>query len=369
MTRWLGPVSVSRDSDVSRLPALPAASIRRWPYALLGAAVGAAAVIAAQQLLDSGSPQAVATEEVALATAEVTTGDLLEEVDWDGEIAYSDTTTLTGTGGVVTSSRPVGTVVEPGESIVEIDAEPVVLLTGSIPAYRTMSRDVVGPDVLVLEQNLTELGYDSDGTVTVDETFTYYTELMVERWQDDIGAEVTGVVDPDQILVMDGAVVLLTEPTVGSSAVGPVVTLARQSDLGITVPVAVADADEFNPGDAVIVLLADESELAGTVAVVGTDITTDQGGSTVDISIEVDGGTEGLVEGPVVVRSIGEEIRDAIVVPTRALVALAEGGFAVEKVDGGEAQLVGIEIGAFDDGLVEVVAGDLVPGDLVVVPQ
>ena len=67
---------------------------------------------------------------------------------------------------------------------------------------------------------------------------------------------------------------------------------------------------------------------------------------------------------------IGEEVRGATVVPVRALLALAEGGFAVEKViDGEQTRLIGVELGAFDDGMVEIVSGAIAPGDDVVVPQ
>ncbi len=66
----------------------------------------------------------------------------------------------------------------------------------------------------------------------------------------------------------------------------------------------------------------------------------------------------------------GEVVADAVVVPTRALVALEEGGFAVQKATvSGDMELVGVEIGTFDDGLVQITAGDLVPGDQVVVPR
>ena len=165
-------------------------------------------------------------------------------------------------------------------------------------------------------------------------------------------------------------VVTLDAPTVGASATGLLLNLAPKSELVVTVPVAVSDSDEWAVGDSVTVVLADESEWGGFVRSIGTELTTDQNGSTIDVSVELGGDTTGLLEGPVTVRTVGEEILGAIVVPTRALVALSEGGFAVEVTnDDGTAQLVSIEIGAFDDGLVELTVGDVRPGDLVVVPQ
>ena len=57
-----------------------------------------------------------------------------------------------------------------------------------------------------------------------------------------------------------------------------------------------------------------------------------------------------------------------LAVPVEALLALAEGGYAVEVSDGdGTTHLVGVELGVFADGLVEI-TGDVEAGDQVVVP-
>ena len=56
-----------------------------------------------------------------------------------------------------------------------------------------------------------------------------------------------------------------------------------------------------------------------------------------------------------------------LVVPIRALVALAEGGYAVEKVSGATTQLVAVVPGAFGDGIVEITGDGIAEGDSVVV--
>jgi multidrug efflux pump subunit AcrA (membrane-fusion protein) len=64
-------------------------------------------------------------------------------------------------------------------------------------------------------------------------------------------------------------------------------------------------------------------------------------------------------------------VRDALVVPVNALLALASGGFAVEVVGAnGKHVLVPVTTGLFDDsdGLVQV-TGNLTPGQRVVVPS
>ena len=60
---------------------------------------------------------------------------------------------------------------------------------------------------------------------------------------------------------------------------------------------------------------------------------------------------------------------DVLAVPVDALLALAEGGYAVELVTGaGRSDLVAVELGAFADGWVEV-TGDIAEGDEVEVPE
>lgn len=55
-----------------------------------------------------------------------------------------------------------------------------------------------------------------------------------------------------------------------------------------------------------------------------------------------------------------------LAVPVEAVLALAEGGYALEVADEtGATHLVRVELGVFADGMVEV-RGDLTPGDQVV---
>ena len=65
-------------------------------------------------------------------------------------------------------------------------------------------------------------------------------------------------------------------------------------------------------------------------------------------------------------------VRNALVVPVNALLALAGGGYAVELAEaGGTHRLVGVEVGLFDDaeGLVQVTGAGLAAGQRVVVPR
>jgi hypothetical protein len=59
---------------------------------------------------------------------------------------------------------------------------------------------------------------------------------------------------------------------------------------------------------------------------------------------------------------------DALTVPVGALLAVAGGGYVVERVTAGGIDRVAVEPGQFADGLVEV-TGDITEGDEVVVPS
>ena len=75
------------------------------------------------------------------------------------------------------------------------------------------------------------------------------------------------------------------------------------------------------------------------------------------------------LEAPVDVEIVTDRAEDVLAVPVAALVALAEGGYAVEvDTGGGTVRLVSIETGFYADGLVEVTSSGLEPGDRVVVP-
>jgi hypothetical protein len=64
-------------------------------------------------------------------------------------------------------------------------------------------------------------------------------------------------------------------------------------------------------------------------------------------------------------------VSGALVVPVTALLALAEGGYAVEVAEGHVHRLVAVTLGLFDnaDGLVQVSGAGLSAGERVVVPS
>jgi hypothetical protein len=86
------------------------------------------------------------------------------------------------------------------------------------------------------------------------------------------------------------------------------------------------------------------------------------------VSLDDPEATGRLDQAPVEAAITTEVRKGVLAVPVNALLALAEGGYAVEVERDGRRQLVGIETGLFADGQVEVEGEGLRAGDQVVVP-
>jgi peptidoglycan hydrolase-like protein with peptidoglycan-binding domain len=87
-----------------------------------------------------------------------------------------------------------------------VDDRPVVLMYGSVPAYRTLKDGVSnGPDVAELNANLIDLGFDPYGAIGDEETFGEATAAAVRRWQKADGLPATGEVELGRVVFAPGA--------------------------------------------------------------------------------------------------------------------------------------------------------------------
>ena len=95
-----------------------------------------------------------------------------------------------------------------------------------------------------------------------------------------------------------------------------------------------------------------------------------QGGKpTIEVTIALDRGAASSFDAtPVDVIVTAARAEGVLSVPVDALLALAEGGYAVEKVTPSGTSMVAVEPGAFADGYVQI-TGDVAEGDEVVVPR
>ncbi len=324
----------------------------------------------------SGStPATEAAATTELSFAEVVATDLVETSEYEGTMGRLEgdpvSTRLAGT---VTALPEEGTNLEQGDVIAWIDNQPVILLYGALPVWRVMADDTEGPDVLQLETALTELGFnESNSAMTVDETFSAATESVVEDWQAEVGAEDDGVVELGEVIFVQGPVrVDALQVKVGDQiAAGSVIFTTSADDIEITFDLPTSEQDNVAVGDVVEITLPDLSTTSGVVTEIASVATRPDDGSEAFFEatavLDDPSVAEGIDEAPVTVAVITDRADDVMAVPVDALLALAEGGYAVEVEDGSTTRLVGVEPGFYADGLVEIV-GDVSPGDRVVVP-
>jgi hypothetical protein len=216
----------------------------------------------------------------------------------------------------------------------------------------------------------------------VDETWTAATTAAVEDWQEALGLEETGRLGPGSVVVEPSAVRVVDHPAaLGSPASGPVLQVGGTTRQ-VTVDLEATRQDLVTAGQAVEIVLPDGTVTAGKVAAIGTvaeavddgsDLPGDgNGDATIAVTVSLDdpAAAGSLDAAPVTVRVVTSEATDVLAVPVDALLALSEGGYAVErKLANGSTTLVGVELGAFADGYVEITAaGDLAEGDEVEVP-
>ncbi|HWF22449.1 MAG TPA: hypothetical protein VG226_09910 [Acidimicrobiales bacterium] len=291
--------------------------------------------------------------------------------------------------GTVTSLPSVGQVVSEGQGLYQVSGNPVVLLYGSTPAYRSLSEgasasDVTGPDVQELNADLVALGLVTSTELDpMSDEFGYWTKVGVEALQATLGVTQNGTLALGQAVFLPTSVrVTAVSATLGGGAQpgGPVLTGSSTSRV-VTVALDAAQQATVKVGDQVTITLPDNQTTPGVVSSVGTVAVTPAsaasgGSSTPTITVEITpsdpAATGTLDQAPVQVAITTASVPSALVVPVNALLSLAGGGYAVEAVSaGGVHHLVPVALGLFDDadGLVQVSGSDLASGQRVVVPS
>jgi peptidoglycan hydrolase-like protein with peptidoglycan-binding domain len=308
----------------------------------------------------------------ATSLATVARRDLTAQQQVNGTLGYSGSYTVTDRAqGTVTWLPSVGQVIGQGQPLYRVNGEPVVLLYGPTPAYRDLSEGDSGSDVRQLNTDLAALGYDTDAS---SDYFGSRTRAAVDDWQDANGITEDGVLHLTQAVVLPGALrVTSVQGVLGGPAGGPVLR-ASATTRQVDVQLDATQQSDVKVGDQVTITLPDDSTTPGRVSEVGTVATTpsNDSPSTVDVQITPADprATGSLDQAPVRVSIVTDSVRDALVVPVTALLALAGGGYAVEVVrQGGAHQLVAVTPGLFDDadGLVQVTGTTVRAGDRVVV--
>ena len=311
-----------------------------------------------QSLVDLGyDPDGEVTIDEEFTRA---TGDLVERwqedlgVDETGQVHVGELLFAPVPAQVLSIRAIVGTSVSPVTPILEVSG-------GSL---------LSGLDVLQLERALSVLGYDAG---SVDGVYDINTARAVIEWTEAVGHGQDGRIPVGSIVFHPGS--LRTTDVLASvgSAVGPSSPVLSASALAkiVRLDLPAEDQGVLSAGSQVIIVMPDRSETSGIVTFVSTVASGGGQGNPsvfeVEITLDIPEVADGLDEAPVDVKAVSEVVENVLAVPVSALMALAEGGYAVEVVEGNGVRLVAVEPGFFADGLVEI-AGDIAAGDLVVTP-
>lgn len=359
----------------------------RWApagVAVLVAVVAAGAVVASGR--EDAAPAAPAP---SASTAKVQEGELSSMVTLNGILTYrarsdgSPYAAINRASGTYTDLPDAGDRVDCGDLLYRVDDDPVLLLCGTVPAYRDLRVGDAGRDVRQLNRNLHRLGRDRRAGVAVDpadDTFTWRTQAALRRLQRDRGADATGTLDVDDAVVLPMAVRIaeVTARPGGLARPGGQVAQATSDALVVQVDLDASQQGEVWPGDRAQVTLPGNTLVTGRVARLGrvaqapAGQNAGAGGATIPASISLASPAKarGLDRAPVRVEITTAGVKRALSVPVTALVGRSGGGFAVEVVRaGGRRALVAVQLGLFDTGGGRVqVEGDLRAGDDVVVP-
>ncbi len=333
-------------------------------------AVAAAGVVAVVAWSTAAKPADAAGESEPRATERVAERTLRVVDEIDGTLGHGEERPLAAAApGTVTRLPAAGDLIERGDVLWEVNGAPTLLLYGEMPVWRSLSEDVTGEDVEQLEANLVELGYGDD--LTVDETWDDATTAAVEAWQEATGQEVDGVVDTGDVVFEPDAVIIAGLEATRGANVGPGAPVVRVTDTErvVTASLSASQLQGVDAGDSVEVELSDGTVVTATVEHVDSVPTTAQDGSqSYGVTLTLDEDLPDAGNAPVEILLVRQERDDVLAVPVGALLALLEGGYAVERVtESGSVDLVPVEVGMFADGWVEV-QGDLAAGDKVVIP-
>ena len=288
-----------------------------------------------------------------------------------------------------------GQIIRQGQVLYETNETPVVLLYGSVPAYRDLSEGMTGGDVRELNADLVKLGYATAaalGPASGRDYFSSETAYALELLQSRLGLTETGTLPLGQAVFLPGAIRVTglgtgAVPGGAATAASTVLTASSLTPV-VTIDLAASLQSEVAVGNKVSITLPDGSVTPGVISQISTVASSSSSSSSSSSGNGNGNGTPGrgatitvlvalsdpaaaghLNQAPVEVTITTGRAGNALIVPVDALLAQPGGGYAVEVTGPGGHHLVAVTPGIFDDaaGTVQV-TGNLTPGQRVVVP-
>ncbi|MFG2092904.1 peptidoglycan-binding protein [Streptomyces sp. NPDC048612] len=351
----------------------PSGKRRRGLVALAAAVTATAATAGVMILTGPGEDASAGKPKGPPTTTEITRTDLVQSTTVDGRLDYAQRRAVKSpVDGTVTKAAEAGKTVSLGQRLYERDARPVTLLYGATPMFRTMKAGARGPDVLQLERNLRDLGFGAG--LYVDARFDGATGAAVRQWQKSLDMTADGEVGQGDVVFQRGPVRVVSADAALADSVGPdskVLTVAS------TRPVVRASLDQADRalaanGTRVEIALPGggtrHGRVSGVAAPEDAESAEGGGGSSsdgIDVEITLDGGA-GLRQedrqATLSVKFVSESRKDVLTVPVEAVVALREGGYGLELVQGARTRMVAVETGLTADGRIEVSGSGLAEG-------
>jgi hypothetical protein len=368
-------------------------SRRRRLFLALATLLVVAAVIAVVVANPFGStgglPGGLADNADPTSVTTVTQGDISSQTQVSGTLGYSGTyNVINQAQGTVTTLPAIGQVVSEGQVLYDVSGSPVVLLYGTTPAYRALSEGATdsatsGADVENLNYDLVALGYLTSADIASEPSdFTGYTKAGVEKLQAALGVTQDGTMALGQFVFLPSAarITAFGASTVvgGSAQPGSQILTATSTSRIVTINLDADQQGNVKVGDKVQISLPNGQSTAGTVSSVGTVATTPAGNSggsspTITVLVTPDDpkATGNLDQASVEISITSNSATNVFVVPLDALLALANGGYALEVIGPkGTHSLEPVTLGLIDDGTerVQVSGPGVASGQRIVIP-
>lgn len=329
-----------------------------------------AVVVTAVVLLVRGRPdEPAAAPPPATKTTTVRKADLANTRVLQADLGFGPARPVKGGTGTVTKLPTPGQTTELGKELYRVDDQPVVVFFGATPLFRALDAPgLKGSDVAVVMDNLAALGYQV-GTRPDDVSKAEFTPRVAEalkKWQKAIGVEQNGVLAPGRVLVLDRPMrVASVNAQLGAPAAEELFELTPTTRL-VTAQVPVAEAGAVRADMPLTIVRPDNREVPGRVTSVTPAPPAENGGGPKVAVVVTPGNPADVADldtAPVRLKITTESRTGVLTVPLAALIALKEGGYAVQLPGGG---LKAVQTGLYSQDEVEI-SGDGITDGLEVV--
>ncbi|MBP2326570.1 hypothetical protein JOF56_006955 [Kibdelosporangium banguiense] len=346
-------------------------SRRRATVVVTAALIAVVIASAVALIVHNRPPEPTPAGAPQVKVATVRKADLANTKSMQAMIGFGTPRQIKGTGtGVVTRLPAVGDVAQAGKPLYWVNDQPVPVFFGPTPLFRKLEAPgAKGSDVAMMMDNLARLGYQV-GRRPKDDTKAELTPTVIEaikKWQRKAGLEDTGTVDVGQILVLDTQVrVASVQAQPGAAATEQLFTVTPNSRV-VTMSVPMTEAGGLKAGTSVSLVRPDSRQVpakiqSATPAVPNPEA---QGGAGAEQKLDVvmvaddPADVADLAPAPIQLNITTESRSGVLTVPVEALVALREGGYAVQ-LRGGE--LRAVKTGLYSQDKVEVSGSGITEG-------